>query len=164
MPERAGIDELGPIAASVPGMRVLGRHGVAILAATMVFASTACGGGASDSPIAQGREIYGNICSACHGAAGQGGVGPALGEVASTFDACADHQRWVTLGSDRWKSEVGPTYGDEGKEVAGGMPSHAEMLTPEEIASVATFERFQYGGVELDEALSDCGFDDDGGT
>ena len=37
---------------------------------------TACGGGSSSDgpdPLREGRSIYGDVCSACHGAAGQGG-------------------------------------------------------------------------------------------
>ncbi len=121
----------------------------------------ACGSAAPQGPLAQGREVYANICSACHGSGGQGGIGPPFAGVLDTFSSCEDHQRWVTLGSDGWKAEVGITYGDPNKEVTGGMPSHEGRLTPTEIAAVAAFERSQYGGLDPATALQQCGFDPD---
>ena len=131
-----------------------------VLATIVSLLSAGCGSAGPEGPLADGREVYGNICSACHGASGQGGIGPAFAGVLDTFASCEDHQRWISLGSDGWKSDVGTTYGDMDKEVAGGMPGHAERLTPEEIAAVAAFERSQYGGLDPDVALVQCGFDD----
>ena len=104
-----------------------------------------------------GRDIYGSICSVCHGEVGQGGSGPALDSVAETFPSCDDHIRWVTLGSERWSAEVSDTYGATGKPVVGGMPENGATLTDEEIASVVAFERVRYGGLELADAETGCG-------
>jgi len=117
-----------------------------------------CGGGTtSGSPLAQGRDVYGAQCSACHGSRGEGGTGPSLREVTSTFPSCADHIEWVTLGSDRWKDEHGDTRGATATPVEGGMPSHENILSADEIALVAAFERVTYGGEVEDVTLDACG-------
>jgi len=41
----------------------------------------------------------------------------ALATVRETFPDCSEHIRWVTLGSQRWKDEIGPTYGTQGKPI-----------------------------------------------
>jgi mono/diheme cytochrome c family protein len=121
-------------------------------------------GGGTDF-IALGEQIYtGQVvasanCQSCHGAQGQGGVGPALTTVRSTFSSCMDHVEWVTKGTQGFQNEGRSTYGDLNKPVggAGNMPSFAAALTPEQIGAVAAFERVRYGGVSAEEALADCG-------
>jgi mono/diheme cytochrome c family protein len=121
-------------------------------------------GGSTDF-IALGEQIYtGQVvaaanCQSCHGAQGQGGVGPALTTVRSTFSSCVDHVEWVTKGTQGFQNEGRSTYGDLNKPVggAGNMPSFAAALTPEQIGAVAAFERVRFGGVAADEALADCG-------
>lgn len=130
------------------------------VALLMIGSLTACGGTAGSSdPLRSGRDVYGARCSTCHGNRGQGGIGPAFSGVAETFPICDDQIRWITLGSERWKTEVGPVYGATGKSIEKVMPPMAEVLSPEQIASVAAFERSQYGGVEPDVALTDCGIE-----
>lgn len=125
------------------------------------FTGAGPGGGATDF-IALGGDLYaGNVsaasnCAGCHGANGQGGVGPALNGVLTTFGACEDHVQWVRLGSDGWRSEVGNTYGDTNKQVTQGMPPHA-ALTEEQLRAVVAFERARFGGANPDETLVDCG-------
>ena len=104
-----------------------------------------------------GRDVYGSICSACHGEAGQGGTGPALDSVVETFPSCDDQLQWVTLGSERWRDEIGDAYGAAEKSVVGGMPENGERLTDEEIAAVVVFERVRYGGQDFAEVSTDCG-------
>ena len=119
----------------------------------------ACGGSdtaPTDDPMSIGREVYGRICSTCHGPGGAGGVGPALTGVLETFPACGDQERWIRLGSHRWKDEVSPTYGAAGREVKGAMPSFESSLTTEEIAAVASFERVRYGGGDVASVTADC--------
>lgn len=119
----------------------------------------ACSGQATatdDDPLAPGREVYGRVCSACHGPTGEGGAGPALAGVLETFPTCEQHILWVELGSNRWKEEVGPTYGATDKEVAGVMPSFQESLTAEEIARVAAYERVRFGGLDSELAVEQC--------
>lgn len=121
-------------------------------------------GGGTDF-IALGEQIYtGQVvaaanCQSCHGAQGQGGVGPALTTVRATFSSCMDHIEWVGKGTQGFQNEGRSTYGDLDKPVggAGNMPAFAAALTPEQISAVAVFERVRFGAVEADEALADCG-------
>lgn len=97
-------------------------------------------------PLVLGQDVYARAgCSTCHGAQGQGGVGPALQNADSvkTFPDEADHIAWVRTGS---ASFAGQTYGDPGREggprkAAGTMPGFQGQLTEEEIAAVVKFER-----------------------
>jgi mono/diheme cytochrome c family protein len=131
---------------------------VVLTLAVAVVIGAACGSSGPASPeLRAGRDTYGGTCSACHGNRGQGGVGPALDQVLSTWPTCADQQRWIALGSERWQAEVGPTYGANDAEITGVMPGHGEKLTEREIAEVAAFERVEYGGGDVDEVLVDCG-------
>ena len=76
--------------------------------------------------IALGQEVYAGAaaCAGCHGGGGGGGVGPAFtgGALYTTFPTCADHAKWIQLGSAGWQAEVGPTYGAEDTVSIGGMP------------------------------------------
>jgi mono/diheme cytochrome c family protein len=96
---------------------------------------------------ASGQEIFQRAgCVNCHGAQGQGGVGPQLagGQVTKTFPNEADHLKFVHEGSSKIK---GQPYGDPAREGgqhianSGGMPSFAGQLTEEEITAVVQFER-----------------------
>jgi mono/diheme cytochrome c family protein len=100
----------------------------------------------TEDVVVDGATIYGNNCAACHGANGQGGVGPKLagGEVVKTFPVEDDHISWVNTGSAPFK---GKGYGDPNREggqhiaASGGMPGFQGKLTDEEIAAVVTYER-----------------------
>ncbi len=131
-------------------------------ACLVVVALVVAGCAASDPPsvLVAGREVYGKTCSVCHGNAGEGAVGPALGAVDETWPDCGDQIRWITLGSEGWRAEVGDTYGATQKPVLGGMLAQGGVLTPAEIAAVAAFERITYGGVDEVVALADCGVAD----
>jgi mono/diheme cytochrome c family protein len=101
-----------------------------------------------ESPVlSAGGQIFSSACASCHGAAGQGGVGPAFadGAVVETFSNYEDHAHWVTLGSVGWKDEVGDTYGDADKPVNGyngqNMPAFGASLSEEEILEVIRYER-----------------------
>ena len=121
-------------------------------------------GGTTDF-IALGEQIYtGQVvaaanCQSCHGAQGQGGVGPPLTTVRATFSSCVDHADWVAKGTQGYQNEGRSTYGDLNKPVGGGgnMPGFGAILTPEQINAVAAFERVRFGGVPEEEAISDCG-------
>lgn len=135
---------------------------VAVTLLVMV-AISACGGQAADTgPSRQGRDVYGSVCSACHGNAGQGGVGPSLSGVVETFPSCEEQVKWITLGSERWKAEIGPTYGANDTPVENVMPEMAAQLSSQAIAAVAAFERSNYGGASVATAEADCGFTPDG--
>jgi len=98
------------------------------------------------TPIQQGAQVFAKNCSPCHGAQGEGGVGPKLagGEAKLTFPNEADQIAWVNTGSAPHK---GQPYGDParpgGQHIAksGGMPPFKGTLTDAEIKNVVTFER-----------------------
>lgn len=131
------------------------RH-LALLLLVAVTLVASCGGEETD-PFRRGRSIYGNVCSTCHGQAGEGGVGPALDTVTQFWPGCADQVEWITLGSEGWRSAHGDTYGAVAREIKGGMPAQGENLTTEEIRAVAAFERIQYGGADREATLAECG-------
>lgn len=136
------------------------RLAPAVLA--LILALTACGNGddsADPDVLREGRSIYGDACSACHGNRGAGGVGPSLESVTETWPECETQVEWITLGSEGWQSAHGDTYGAADKPVAGGMPAQADRLTDAEIRLVAAFERVEYAGQEREAALADCGID-----
>ncbi|MFL2695265.1 MAG: c-type cytochrome [Candidatus Actinomarina sp.] len=87
--------------------------------------------------IALGQEVYAGAaaCAGCHGGGGGGGVGPAFtgGALYTTFPTCADHAKWIQLGSAGWQAEVGPTYGAEDTVSIGGMPGFQGKLTEDEL-------------------------------
>lgn len=99
------------------------------------------------TPIQAGAQVFAKNCSPCHGAQGQGGVGPKLagGEAKLTFPNEADHIAWVDTGSI--SKGKGTPYGDPGRpggqhvvKVA-GMPPFKGTLSDTEIKNVVTFER-----------------------
>jgi len=111
--------------------------------------------------IALGQEVYAGAaaCAGCHGGGGGGGVGPAFtgGALYTTFPTCADHAKWIQLGSAGWQAEVGPTYGAEDTVSIGGMPGFQGKLTEDELFAVVVFERVVFGGGDTEEVLTDCG-------
>lgn len=103
-------------------------------------------GTAADGPPS-GPAVYAKAgCGGCHGAQGEGGVGPALagGESKLTFPNEADHVAWVETGS---ASSKGKPYGDPARAggpriaTSGGMQGFTGTLTPEEIQAVVAYER-----------------------
>ena len=128
----------------------------------MIIVGIGCGPGtATPEALRAGRGVYGDSCSTCHGKRGQGGVGPSLSEVRDTWPSCDDHQDWIALGSEGWKTEHGPTYGADNTPITKVMPGQAETLTPDEIAAVAAFERVEYGGGDPALELAACGLPDE---
>ncbi len=69
-----------------------------------------------------GKDVYAASCSACHGANGEGVVGPTFKEVTTRIPDAALHVLVV----------------NEGR---GAMPSFKATLTPEEIDAVVAYER-----------------------
>jgi mono/diheme cytochrome c family protein len=99
------------------------------------------------TPIQQGAQLFAKNCSPCHGANGEGGIGPKLagGEAKLTFPNEADHIAWVDTGSIT--KAKGLPYGDPNRpggqhtvKVA-GMPPFKGTLTDDQIKNVVTFER-----------------------
>jgi mono/diheme cytochrome c family protein len=115
--------------------------------------------------ILDGAAIYsappGN-CTTCHGAAGQGGTGPALNGAAvlATFAACTDHLEWVSLATTGFQAAGLSMYGDQDKTVGAGgqMTGFASSLTADQIAAVVFYERVQFGGQDPADAAVDCGY------
>lgn len=110
-----------------------------------------------DPALDAGQKSYQEVCAACHGPTGAGTSAPALSEVLATFPDCSTQQQWIRLGSEAWKDEVGETYGAQDKEITAIMPTFRPVLSETEIAQVAAFERFQFGGATMEEALTGCG-------
>jgi mono/diheme cytochrome c family protein len=84
---------------------------------------------ASDADVGQdvdssglGKDIYVASCSACHGANGEGVVGPTFKEVTTRIPDVALHVLVVSEGR-------------------GAMPSFKATLSPEEIDAVVAYER-----------------------
>ena len=108
----------------------------------------------------EGAELFSSAgCAGCHGATGGGGVGPAFegGAILETFSNFQDHVDWVTLGSQGWQAERGPTYGDPQKPVGGVgvMPAFGGTLTEEQILLVVRYEREVLGGGECEPELAE---------
>lgn len=96
-------------------------------AATGATSSGASGAsGASEAPAvsAAGQELYDNRCAGCHGAEGQGSIGPALGngEATKNFPNAADEVKVIVTGR-------------------GGMPSFGSRLSAEEIRAIVDYTR-----------------------
>jgi mono/diheme cytochrome c family protein len=99
-------------------------------------------------PAQLGAQVYRSAgCGACHGANGEGGVGPALADesVEQTFPDPAAHIEWIKSGSIGTPASPQP-YGDParpgGQRMSkGGMPSFAGQLSEEEIEAVVQYER-----------------------
>ncbi len=127
----------------------------ALIALALALVS-GCGSSTQPDGFREGRTIYGDMCSVCHGAAGEGQVGPALDAVTETWPQCSDQIEWISLGSDGWRAERGDVYGETEKTVKGGMPAHGDRLTLQELQFVAAFERAQYGGSDTETALRQC--------
>lgn len=137
------------------------RH-LGTFAVFVTLVGVACVPGADDpGAVRSGRGVYGDRCSSCHGDAGQGGVGPSLANVLTTWPSCDDQMEWIALGSEGWKKTHGPTYGADDTEITKPMPGHADTLSAEEIAAVAAFERIEYGGGDAEAELAACGISED---
>ncbi len=105
----------------VTGVEILAALAIVVFV-VMLFANDSGddGGGASGPP---GAGIYSANCATCHGADGQGGVGPQLaGRVTQRFPDVAKQIALVTNGS-------------------GGMPSFRNKLSAAEIRQVVEYTR-----------------------
>ncbi|HEY7704155.1 MAG TPA: c-type cytochrome [Acidimicrobiia bacterium] len=119
----------------------------------------ACSAPAGDlpPPLEAGRDVFRSVCSTCHGDSGQGLSGPSLDGVLETFPACDDQLKWIMLGSEEWKSEVGPTYGAQDKAITEIMPGFASSLSETQVEQVAAYVRAAFGEEEQTTAMSGCG-------
>ncbi|MFA5886019.1 MAG: cytochrome c [Acidimicrobiia bacterium] len=101
---------------------------IGALVATSGIAVAACGGGGSEaSRPTTGPEIYKAYCLTCHGAQGQGFVGPQLaGVMEAKYPDIDDQIALVANGK-------------------GTMPGWGDRLTAAEIRKVVEFERTKLG-------------------
>lgn len=89
---------------------------------------------------ALGAQIYGAHCARCHGRDGEGTPGlypPLRGSATVTNQDFSRHVRTVLVGL------AGEPIA--GRDYAGKMPPFADVLTDEEIAAVALYERTSWG-------------------
>jgi len=126
-----------------------------VAALVAIVTASACGSAPSDPDMLGGSEVFAT-CAACHGKSGTGGVGPALSGVRETFPDCATHVRWIELGSEGWKREVGPTYGERDAPVDQVMPSF-DTLDEQALRRIAMYERVRFGGGDLETERAACG-------
>lgn len=111
-----------------------------------------------DPQVLAGGEVFGQSCEVCHGRRGSGKTAPALNvNLLADFPNCLDHLRWVTLGTARWKEEVGNDVGSSGREISGVMPGFGESLTPLQIRDVVLYERVALAGADLATEQAACG-------
>lgn len=105
-----------------------------VLAAALLFAGWAVSGSAQDTAGGtttvqlsnEGRQVYEEICQACHMADAKGG-----GEAGAQIPALANNPKLAD-------KEYGITLLLKGR---GGMPWFNDMLTKEQMASVLTYVR-----------------------
>ena len=99
------------------------------------------------TPLELGAQVFTSAgCGGCHGARGQGGVGPKLaqGDTKLTFPDEQAHVDFVKQGSGAIR---GQPYGDAGRPggqrtaASGGMPAFGTQLSDEEIRAVVLYER-----------------------
>jgi mono/diheme cytochrome c family protein len=112
---------------------------------------------AANDPVTVGSALFTANCSVCHGASGEGGIGPQLagGAVLKTWPSVQDHITWVHTGGAPF---VGKTYGAQGHAVSASnvMPpfglDHGGTLTDAQIVDVVCYERVGLSGAPEDAA------------
>jgi len=101
------------------------RAASAPLVTAVVVIATAlsgCGSSGSEEPTASGATLYAANCARCHGAAGGGGIGPSLANVAATFPDVENQITFVSNGG-------------------GGMPRFGDLLSDADIREVVAYTR-----------------------
>ena len=104
-----------------------------------------------NDPVVAGSTLFTNNCATCHGASGEGGVGPQLngGQVLKVWPKLADHINWVHTGGEPY---IGKTIGAINIPVPANnvMPAfgmdHGGPLTNQQILDVVCYERVTFGG------------------
>jgi mono/diheme cytochrome c family protein len=100
----------------------------AVVFVVMLFANEPGGGGSASGGGSPGQQLYAENCATCHGADGQGAVGPQLaGRMTQRFPNVDDQ---ITLVSDG----------------SGGMPSFKDKLTAAQIQQVVEYTRTGLSG------------------
>lgn len=103
-------------------------------------ASPATTGAAAAVSTAEGASVYGNYCSACHQASGQGmpGVFPPLAGSAVVLDPDPTAHVTTVLHGAQGSTIDGVTY-------VSPMPAFAAQLSDEQVAAVVNHERASWG-------------------
>ena len=116
--------------------------GAASAAAAPSF-SKAEGATDQESLVAHGAEVYANVCSACHGATGEGvpGAFPPLAGAGGFYGDPQNHAKIIVHGLSGEIVVKGTTFN-------GAMPPQGPALTDYDIASVATYERNSWGNAD----------------
>jgi mono/diheme cytochrome c family protein len=111
----------------------------------------------ANDPVTLGGALYVANCATCHGANGEGGVGPQLngGEVLKQWPKLADHISWVHTGGS---AHIGQTIGGVVVTTGNAMPAFGQTnggnLTDAQIADVVCYERVTFGGAK--EVAANC--------
>jgi cytochrome c oxidase subunit 2 len=107
----------------VNGLEVLAGIG-ALVVVVFLFANEPSGGGVAATYSTPGGQTYSANCARCHGAHGEGNIGPQLagGVVVKDFPNAADQVAVVTNGR-------------------GGMPAFGHTLSAAQIRQVVDFTR-----------------------
>jgi mono/diheme cytochrome c family protein len=109
----------------------------------------------ANDPVAIGGTLFSANCATCHGANGEGGVGPQLnsGQVLRVWPKVADHVNWVKTGGAPY---VGKTIGATNIPVPANsvMPGFASSLSDLQIRQVVCYERVTFGGEK--ESAQNC--------
>jgi mono/diheme cytochrome c family protein len=110
----------------------------------------------ANDPVALGGTLFSSNCSSCHGANGEGGIGPQLnnGEVLKVWPNIQDHINWVHTGGGPF---VGKSIGSLIKITVPAnnvMPGFASTLSDAQIAQIVCYERVQFGGEA--ESIKNC--------
>lgn len=123
------------------------RHGslligaVALIGAVGLRAQDAPGGGPSAVEVsAEGKEVYEQICQACHmaDARGGGGAGAMIPALAGNPRLADKDYPIIILLKGR-----------------GGMPWFSDMLTPEQMAAVLTYVRSHFNAYQDPVSVAD---------
>jgi mono/diheme cytochrome c family protein len=109
---------------SQPAASTPGAPATAVDAYGLPVGADSDGSGPAAAPGPDGAAIYAENCSSCHGASGEGGLGPAIadGRTVAMFPDAADQAVFVSNG-------------------LGAMPAFAGQLSAEQIAAVVDFVR-----------------------
>ena len=107
---------------------------------------------AANSPITAGAGIYNLSCSACHGAAGQGGSARSLPTVRSSSSGriC----KTTSTGSRREALFISARRSAVSSSPSNAMPGFGTALSAAQIADVVCYERVNFGGAPAD--TNDC--------
>jgi mono/diheme cytochrome c family protein len=95
--------------------------GAAVLTVVLMFTVSPTVAGVGPPDADRGAELFQANCAGCHGAGGEGGIGPALAGGLSRFGSIEDVASFVSTG------------------VPGRMPGFETRLSPDEINAVVEF-------------------------